>query len=59
MEEIKEDYASKLKYEIIGKFRDLIWGIDFSDIKDVELRIDDSIPDETSIYLNIILSKEE
>ena len=55
----KKDYATELKYELLGKARELIWGIDFDEMKHIDVEIDDTYPDSTGIRIYVELNKDK
>jgi hypothetical protein len=55
----KKDYARQLKYELLGKARELIWEIDFDEIKHVDVEIDDTYPEGTGIMICIELNEDK
>lgn len=59
MNEFKKDYASETKHLLLERARDLIWEIDFNEMKYINVEIDDKYPESTDIRISIELNKDK
>ena len=59
MNEFKKDYASETKHSLLERARELMWEIEFNEMKYINVEIDDKHPESTDIRISIELKKDK